>query len=455
MSTKPTGATHEVGLEDLFFSTTDSRGVIEQANKVFVDIARTPREDLIGAPHNVIRHPDMPGGAFRIVWETIGAKEPVCAYVHNLAGDGSAYWAFATITPLANGYLSVRSRPCDTTLQGTVHQLYERVRAEELTNIDKGMTPPKAARLGQTVLLSELKLLGYDSYRDFMLDVLPAEVEARAAMGAKIPARPGATGAPKAMLDAITDVEGRVRRFNMQLRGADQLAGELESNVAKVIEGLAVLEASVSEARAIVNKHEETAPLVASATPAVEVKCADIGQTLKSVQAHVHETHALRKQLRFSTCLAQMQAESVCRFVIAVIDGDEDTETTQHATKSLVAALDAGISQLSRDIATDSEQANRLAEEIKAAESALRVTNMVMKTWRELVVKYGLQDEMTDVLAKLDQALNELPANLAKLHENATEFAESVIVFSISALEDQLAEVLGQSQAMTAWRKAA
>ena len=56
----------------------------------------------------------MPGGAFRIVWDALLAGEPTAAYVLNLAGDGSAYWAMASIVPVAEGFLSVRTRPART-----------------------------------------------------------------------------------------------------------------------------------------------------------------------------------------------------------------------------------------------------------------------------------------------------------------------------------------------------
>ena len=64
-----TGATHEVGVDQLFFSTTDARGVIRHSNNVFIELSRYRRDELSGAPHNIIRHPEMPGGAFKAMWD--------------------------------------------------------------------------------------------------------------------------------------------------------------------------------------------------------------------------------------------------------------------------------------------------------------------------------------------------------------------------------------------------
>lgn len=84
-----TGATHEVGVDQLFFSTTDARGVIRHSNNVFIELSRYRRDELSGAPHNIIRHPEMPGGAFKAMWDTLKTGSPFAAYVRNLAADGS------------------------------------------------------------------------------------------------------------------------------------------------------------------------------------------------------------------------------------------------------------------------------------------------------------------------------------------------------------------------------
>lgn len=74
-------------------------------------------KELVGVQHNIIRHPDMPRGVFKFLWDTIGQGKECCAYVKNLAKDGSFYWVFANVTPdygrngQCNGYFSVRRKP--------------------------------------------------------------------------------------------------------------------------------------------------------------------------------------------------------------------------------------------------------------------------------------------------------------------------------------------------------
>ena len=136
------------GAEDVFFSTTDLKGVIRNANQTFMTLARHPREEMVGAPHNIIRHDDMPAGVFKLMWDDLQAGRPVCTYVLNRAGDGRDYWVFATVTAIEDGYVSVRTKPLDESAFATVREIYGRVRAREREAADQGAArwPRRAPR---------------------------------------------------------------------------------------------------------------------------------------------------------------------------------------------------------------------------------------------------------------------------------------------------------------------
>jgi PAS domain S-box-containing protein len=92
---------------------TDLKGVITYCNQAFVEISGRSREEIIGAPHNVVRHPDMPPEAFADLWKTIKANKPWQGIVKNRRKDGSFYWAVSNVTPLlekgkAIGYVAFR-----------------------------------------------------------------------------------------------------------------------------------------------------------------------------------------------------------------------------------------------------------------------------------------------------------------------------------------------------------
>jgi aerotaxis receptor len=100
----------------LIVSRTDPEGVITHVNQSFVDMSGYSREELIGAPHYILRHPDMPPVAFKDLWDTLARGEKWQGYVKNLRKDGGFYWVKATV--IANirnnrveGYTSVRRKP--------------------------------------------------------------------------------------------------------------------------------------------------------------------------------------------------------------------------------------------------------------------------------------------------------------------------------------------------------
>lgn len=100
----------------LIVSRTDPKGIITHANKAFVEMSGYTREELIGANHYILRHPDMPAVAFKDLWDTVTQGKKWQGYVKNLRKDGAYYWVKATVIPnIRNGelvgYTSVRRKP--------------------------------------------------------------------------------------------------------------------------------------------------------------------------------------------------------------------------------------------------------------------------------------------------------------------------------------------------------
>ena len=94
--TKPMPIDEEIELDPKRYivSETDEKGRITFANDYFMEVSGYTQEELIGKPHNIVRHPDMPRVVFKLLWETIGAGKNINAVVKNLAKDGRYYWIF-------------------------------------------------------------------------------------------------------------------------------------------------------------------------------------------------------------------------------------------------------------------------------------------------------------------------------------------------------------------------
>lgn len=100
----------------LIVSSTEPDGVITHVNQSFVDMSGFSEDELVGQPHYILRHPDMPPAAFKDLWDTVHAGDRWQGYVKNLRKDGAYYWVYATV--VANirdgevkGYTSVRRKP--------------------------------------------------------------------------------------------------------------------------------------------------------------------------------------------------------------------------------------------------------------------------------------------------------------------------------------------------------
>lgn len=114
---KPTGREVTFSENDIIVSKTDLKGQITYANDVFVGISGYTEGELLGQPHSILRHPDMPRCVFKLLWDTLQRKQEIFAYVKNMTKTGDHYWVFAHVTPSLNerdeiiGYHSNRRAP--------------------------------------------------------------------------------------------------------------------------------------------------------------------------------------------------------------------------------------------------------------------------------------------------------------------------------------------------------
>jgi len=114
---------------DFIVSKTDLKGKITYCNRIFIEMAEYTEEELLGAPHSIIRHPDMPKAVFQLLWDRIQKKEEVFAFVLNKTKNKNEYWVFANVTASLDvrgniiGYYSVRRKPNPKAIE-TIKPLY-------------------------------------------------------------------------------------------------------------------------------------------------------------------------------------------------------------------------------------------------------------------------------------------------------------------------------------------
>jgi PAS domain S-box-containing protein len=162
------------GQDEIIVSKTDPKGIIRYANDVFLRVSCYTEAELIGKPHNIIRHPDMPRGVFKLMWDTIAAGDEIFAYVVNLAADGAHYWVFAHVTPSYDaqgrltGYHSNRRSP-DRGAVRQIEDLYAVLRREE-QRAGRGHASVEASVDHLERLLRERRV----TYDEFVWSLTPA-----------------------------------------------------------------------------------------------------------------------------------------------------------------------------------------------------------------------------------------------------------------------------------------
>lgn len=167
-----TGVERTFHSDELIVSKTDRVGKITYANDVFLSLAGYTEEELLGQPHSIIRHPDMPRAVFKLLWDTIESGEEIFAYVVNRAKNGDHYWVFAHVTPNLDmggniiGYHSSRRSPRSEAV-AKVKPLYEAVLAEERRHADR----KRGLEASFAMLVGAVGKSGFDAYDRFVLSL--------------------------------------------------------------------------------------------------------------------------------------------------------------------------------------------------------------------------------------------------------------------------------------------
>ncbi|MCR2052887.1 PAS domain-containing protein [Actinomyces bowdenii] len=378
---KVTGATHEVGVDQLFFSTTDARGVIRHSNSVFIELSRYRRDELSGVPHNIIRHPEMPGGAFKAMWDTLHTGSPFAAYVRNLAADGSEYDVFATVTPLADGgYLSVRTRPVCTDLFSTACDIYRDARAVEDAALAQGRNRREASQEGLGRIAEMLAQAGLSSYEEFQNAALPAEVARREELSEGLPQRPGAIGELRTMLEAVTAIIGGLDSWMARQEELAALSASLKAAGKGLTETLQDPRLSAERIAALDRSDPRVAPLaeLLDLWGQMQGIVSPLVTRLVDVLAQLDANSA---RTCFRIALARLHATITALFTVELIDGVGDLQYSAEAIPDLIETLVQGLAEMERQAHAHRALADQALSCIGEASRMMTIPHQLLMLW--------------------------------------------------------------------------
>ncbi len=413
-SVVPTGAERLVAPHELFYSTTDKRGVITSANSVFFRLAAYAPGELIGAPHNVIRHPAMPAGVFHTMWRLLQAGKPFAGYVQNLAQDGASYWTFATVTPTAGGFLSVRAAVMAQDMWDVAAAAYAATLVTEAAAIERGASRVEIATVGAKALDAELARRGYADATEFGRAALTAEALTRAARTdtrpPPVPAHSPYTGVGDSTSVVALTLAGLIADFDDYLQFADAAAA---TRVANEITMAGIADAARAAASAVEALGGETSTLSMSGRAAAGLAdnataaLAPVSDSLASLRVRLLD-------LRMAVSLAKLHNDMMGMFAFEASAGGAHPEPADGIavlSAALAASMEAA-DAVHRGACADLEA---VSKQIAEAAARMWTFQKMLSQWRTLVVRSDVGAQVGHELAPVDARVSRGATEMSNL----------------------------------------
>lgn len=410
---QPTGEQRDYDPSQMFFSTTDARGVIGTVNSTFVGLSRFSESELIGAPHSLIRHPDMPGAVFHIMWERLLGGRPMMGYIANLAKDGAHYLAFATVTPIDGGFISVRSAVTRPDLWGVISQVYAQTRASEIRWRDDGLSKTEVASKGASEMSARLAAVGFATYDDVIRVMVPAEVDERRRLAPLTAPQTAPGEMVHDVVSAIVNVDRELAAQRERYDDATAVASSLDKANAEFTETLAGLEAAAqaaADASVTVATEAPAAAKTAQAALALAIAARNDLSPLSALLADVRESVL---DLRASLALSVLHNDMAMVFATEVASGATtgDPESTILLLGSTVlSSVREGDKQ--RDVVRDDLE--QVVAAIGEVNEALQGFQRMLNNWRQVVVRSGVSHRLGPLVEPIDARLS---AGLREMRE--------------------------------------
>lgn len=447
--------------DEIFFSTTDARGIITSGNEVFLRISGYTAAELIGRPHNLVRHPDMPRAVFRLLWDFLKTRRPVAALVKNRAKDGRYYWVVALIVPVPDGYLSVRFKPSGEHF-ALLRGVYARLLAEEQRVRAAGSGENAAMDAAARLLETELQARGFPDYAAFMQTLLCAELKARdtelARTGRRVlrtlpPMRPGTADATARLVSLYGDgvrAYGHLDDLYRRLDDFVTLQVDLERKsdfVHNLTRELRLASMNVALASSRLGGEGLGLGVISGFMGAASV---DVAAAVGTLGRGIHTVSERLRIVIFNLAAARLQIEMVMAFVHELIVSPPDAEqrrqrhrlvhtlhlaftgalglasTALHDLEANAHRLNATSTDLGRHMLGLQVaqlggviESARLVEQEKFSTVFCDIRGQIDRTHQQLA-------ELDDALVRLDAIADVTPAIAREIEETATRMDQDI-----------------------------
>ncbi|NRB35329.1 MAG: hypothetical protein HRU31_11400 [Rhodobacteraceae bacterium] len=390
-------------LNEIIYSRSDPRGVVLFGNPTFTRISEYEWSELDGAPHRVLRNPDMPKGVFWLFWNRLKQGLPVGAYVKNKTKTGRFYWVFALVHPCDGGFMSVRFKPTTETL-GQVQQLY----AQLLQHEGKDARSPEDSA---QALLEALADMGLPSYDRFMARALSDEMQTRDAQLGRI---------STARRDEIAQIV--------------TLANEAESLLGKMSTGFQNIRAEPVNMRILSNRLEGGGGPISSIAQNYEAMAKEMGDDLAQLDhGEIGVFDAIRSASvtgHFAVLAADLAEEAVRELSQALNSGDRDRKQCDTEIRALTTHAESLRELADAEIRIISDRSGKLIDSCRSLRrrvNGLDVVKLMCRVESGRLESFdasllGIIDRLDRFHGDIDACLAEVARLAQRIHRNARNF---------------------------------
>lgn len=380
---------------DILMSRTDTRGVIQSANKAFQTVSEYDWEELRNAPHKILRHPDMPRGVFWMFWDRLQAGQPFGAFIKNKSKLGHHYWVYASAAPLDGGYLSIRIKASDEAV-AMISPIYADLLARER---GENLTPDRSA----AELVNHIQSKGYPSYDAFMSAMVADQLTLRDR------ARSASTFSVVSDFATVSKLWASVEEHCETILKAHKTLAKTPTNLRIQASRLSTDGIAMG---AIANNFTALAQNITSAMEEFMASSEDVARTLD--------------QSQFLVCFVQLMDEVIELFrsdaqIVEGIERDEEVARMVKKSREAVASTLGRMEQMSVKLGNFAEA----LQEIRSILSGLSVTR-VMCQIEGTNLPPGFQSGISSTAAELDDFQAVAHENLSLMAKNLRRIRSTV-----------------------------
>ncbi|EKO3891707.1 methyl-accepting chemotaxis protein [Vibrio metschnikovii] len=420
---------------------TDTQGIILECNDAFVDISGFSKNELIGQPHNIVRHPDMPAEAFEVMWQYLKAGKPWMGLVKNRCKNGDFYWVDAYATPITKngkvvGYESVRSCPERQTV-ARAEKFYQRIKSGKSTKSLTLFAHTEYLLLSIALLFAiVLWNIGYSqlSERFFLLSVVIFSAwisYSRKKMFASLSALLKNSFSHPLAVSTYTDDSGDLGTIKVSLHSQ---AAHLSTILARIENAASDVSSGMKRGQSLTQSARKEIIRQQAETETVAAAMNQMSTSINDVSEHVNNTAG---QASTANTLTQ------------------NGVTTAHITRDSIEKLKQTVQQIGHSVESVSEQTTKIAQVAQIIENIAEQTNLLALNAAIEAARAGEQgrgfavvaDEVRVLATRTQQSTQDIHNIISELTGRAQQ-AVNVSKVGVQNAEEGLGYVLKSSEVL-------